>query len=227
MSHLAYVIFDRDGTIFDSSEIIYNTLKQVVLKHGKECPSFEELRKIKASTDEEYWSKLLGEKTKKWRDFEAELRHLMRARIVYARVFPQVSSVLKELKLMNLTLSLISALPGTEQTKRILQREGLLSFFGVVLTADDIKHEIDIYTAEHYPRKLILIGEVLKSLRADASESLVIGDTPTDIRAGNFFGANTVGILTGGRTLQELKKSNPDHIIKDLSKLPSVARRYV
>lgn len=227
MSPLTNVVFDRDGTIFDSSKIIYSTLRRVILKHGKECPSLGELQTMKASTDEEYWSNLLGKKTMKWRDYEAELRRLMRTNIIRAKIFPQVVSTLKELKLMNLTIALISALPGTEQTKEVLLREGLFHFFGVVLTADDIKHKIEIYTAEHYPRKLILIREALKLLKANASESVVIGDTPTDIRAGKFYGAKTVGTLTGEGNPQELAKSNPDHIIDDLSELPSVIREYV
>jgi phosphoglycolate phosphatase-like HAD superfamily hydrolase len=50
-------------------------------------------------------------------------------------------------------------------------------------------------------------------------EVLVIGDTPFDIRCGRAIGAKVLAVATGGATLQELKKHQPDWAVEDLSRV--------
>lgn len=53
----------------------------------------------------------------------------------------------------------------------------------------------------------------------------VIGDTPKDIESGkkaNTKNIKTIGVLTGSGTLEQLKSSNPDYILKNLSELSSI-----
>ena len=46
---------------------------------------------------------------------------------------------------------------------------------------------------------------------------LVIGDTPFDIRCGRAIGAKVLAVATGGATLEELKRHEPDWAVRDLS----------
>lgn len=45
---------------------------------------------------------------------------------------------------------------------------------------------------------------------------LVIGDTPLDIRCGRAIGAKVLAVATGGATLEELKRHEPDWAVADL-----------
>jgi len=54
-------------------------------------------------------------------------------------------------------------------------------------------------------------------------EVLVIGDTPLDIRCGRAIGAKVLAVATGGASLQELERHNPDWAVPDLTHA-SVAR---
>lgn len=54
-------------------------------------------------------------------------------------------------------------------------------------------------------------------------EVLVIGDTPLDIRCGRAIGAKVLAVATGGASLEELERHNPDWAVPDLTHLP-VAR---
>lgn len=47
-------------------------------------------------------------------------------------------------------------------------------------------------------------------------EILVIGDTPLDIRCGRAIGAKVLAVATGGATLEELKRHEPDWAVEDL-----------
>jgi phosphoglycolate phosphatase-like HAD superfamily hydrolase len=46
---------------------------------------------------------------------------------------------------------------------------------------------------------------------------LVIGDTPLDIRCGRAIGAKVLAVATGGATLDELERHQPDWAVKDLT----------
>ncbi len=48
-------------------------------------------------------------------------------------------------------------------------------------------------------------------------EVLVIGDTPLDIRCGRAIGAKVLAVATGGASLEELKRHDPDWAVPDLS----------
>ncbi len=56
-----------------------------------------------------------------------------------------------------------------------------------------------------------------KDLQPD--EIVVIGDTPFDIRCGKFIGAKVLAVATGGATLAELKRHQPDWAVKDLTQV--------
>jgi phosphoglycolate phosphatase-like HAD superfamily hydrolase len=48
---------------------------------------------------------------------------------------------------------------------------------------------------------------------------LVIGDTPLDIRCGRAIGAKVLAVATGGATLEELKRHQPDWAVVDLNRV--------
>jgi len=48
---------------------------------------------------------------------------------------------------------------------------------------------------------------------------LVIGDTPLDIRCARAIGAKALAVATGGATLDELKRHQPDWAVEDLKRV--------
>jgi phosphoglycolate phosphatase-like HAD superfamily hydrolase len=50
-------------------------------------------------------------------------------------------------------------------------------------------------------------------------EVVVVGDTPFDVRCGKFIGAKVLAVATGGAKLDELKKSQPDWAVEDLTRV--------
>ncbi|HLX71894.1 MAG TPA: HAD family hydrolase [Verrucomicrobiae bacterium] len=76
--------------------------------------------------------------------------------------------------------------------------------------ADDSEHRDEI-AAVARERGRRLLGNGLRD-----QEILVIGDTPLDIRCGRAIGARVLAVATGGATLEELKRHEPDWAVKDL-----------
>jgi len=94
-----------------------------------------------------------------------------------------------------------------------LRRFGLWESFQFGGFADD-HEDRDQIAAAAFERAKRVIG---KNLRAE--EIVVIGDTPFDIRCGKFIGAKVLAVATGGATLDELKKCQPDWAMEDLTQI--------
>ena len=53
----------------------------------------------------------------------------------------------------------------------------------------------------------------------EGGEIVVIGDTPKDVACGKYIGARTLGVATGGASLEELVECTPDWAVPDLTHL--------
>ena len=79
--------------------------------------------------------------------------------------------------------------------------------------ADDNEDRDLIAVAARERGRRILGG----NLRDD--EILVIGDTPFDIRCGRAINAKVLAVATGGATLEEIKRHQPDWAVEDLRRV--------
>jgi len=99
-----------------------------------------------------------------------------------------------------------------------LRRAGLWDLFETGGFADD-HEERDHIAAIARDRG----GQLLRESLADG-ETLVIGDTPLDIKCGRAIGAKVLAVATGGATLGELRQHQPDWAVASLAEItPSVA----
>ena len=55
--------------------------------------------------------------------------------------------------------------------------------------------------------------------RLAGEEVLVIGDTPLDVRCARAIGAKILAVATGGATLEELRRNEPDYLVRDLREI--------
>jgi phosphoglycolate phosphatase len=94
-----------------------------------------------------------------------------------------------------------------------LRRYGLWEIFETGAFADDNENRDHIAVAA-LERGRRVLGKNLQP-----QEIVVVGDTPFDVRCGKFIGAKTLAVATGGATLDELKKCQPDWAVKDLTQV--------
>jgi phosphoglycolate phosphatase-like HAD superfamily hydrolase len=92
-----------------------------------------------------------------------------------------------------------------------LRRYGLWEFFETGGFADDSEDRNQIAAAALERGRRILGGNL------HGGEILVVGDTPHDIRCGQFIGAKVLAVATGGAKLEELQRHKPDWAVEDLT----------
>jgi phosphoglycolate phosphatase-like HAD superfamily hydrolase len=94
-----------------------------------------------------------------------------------------------------------------------LRSHGLWEIFATGGFADDHEERDQIAAAARARGSRLLGGQ----LRGD--EIVVVGDTPFDIRCGKFIGAKVLAVATGGATLAELKRHQPDWAVENLREI--------
>jgi phosphoglycolate phosphatase-like HAD superfamily hydrolase len=94
-----------------------------------------------------------------------------------------------------------------------LRRYNLWHVFEIGAFADDSEDRNQIAVAA-LERGRRVLGKDLRP-----GEILVVGDTPFDIRCGKFIGAKVLAVATGGATLAELKRHQPDWAVEDLTQI--------
>jgi pyrophosphatase PpaX len=55
-----------------------------------------------------------------------------------------------------------------------------------------------------------------------AEEIALVGDTPSDVHSARALGALAVAVTTGFASREALVAAQPDHLLDDLSALPSI-----
>ncbi len=127
-------------------------------------------------------------------------------------LLPGVREVLKTLKAKGLKLAVFTY-NNSEAAKIALERTGIIEFFDVVLARDNVPKPKP--NPEH-------LKVVLQALGIGPNEVVVVGDSEMDIKPCKALGVRVVSVTTGIRTEEELKKYDPDFIIRELKELPDL-----
>jgi len=90
----------------------------------------------------------------------------------------------------------------------LLNRIGVRSLFDVVVARDDVERPKP--DSCHLSKTLSLLG-------VTAEEAIVVGDHPNDIISARSVGAKSIGVLSSGHSVDELKSAGADLVLKDVS----------
>ncbi len=199
------VIFDADGTLLDSRELVFQAYEHILTQHGKLMPDRVELAKSMGKTTNENYSTLIPEHdddklTELHREFQAQRVDLLDA-------YEGLHDLLQTLKDAQLKMGICTS--RGINVFRLLEEARIGEYFGAIVHAEMVsKHKPD-------PEGLFKVCEELKVL---PSASVMVGDTDADIGAGKAAGvAFTIGITHGFGTREHLQEAGADYIVDHLN----------
>lgn len=106
-----------------------------------------------------------------------------------------------------------------EDVERCLQKTGMLKYISVISTLYD-PALVDDYSGPGLKKKQIL--EVCRKMQIAPGESMIAGDSPTDITSGRLAGVSlTVGLLSGGLEEMLIKAAEPHLLLESVAVLPA------
>jgi pyrophosphatase PpaX len=197
-------LFDLDGTLIDSVELIMNTFRHTMITHRGEAPP------------RETWLRGLGTPlADQLRPFTADPGEVQAMVATYreynhanhdamVRRYPQVLETVHELKNAGRQLGVVTS-KMRAGTIRGLACCGLDGLFDVLVGADDVdRHKPD-------PTPVL---KALEWLQADPASTVFIGDSPHDLASGRAAGVRTAAALWGPFPREWLEPHQPDYWLK-------------
>ena len=214
MKDKKYIIFDFDGTLFDSQIGIKNAIQFALSKEGIEERNEDTLTAFIGPSLHYSFEKHYGFNKEKIEDLIANLRlYYSDKGYKETEIYQGVREMLFELKDKNKSLSIATAKP-TIYAKQILEDFELTSFFDSIQGSST--------NGELFPKDRV-IGTVMKELDLfDAEDCVMIGDTIYDIKGAQQHNMRTIAVNYGYGKLKDLKSARANVIVETVSELKNV-----
>jgi pyrophosphatase PpaX len=206
-------LFDLDGTLIDSIELILTSYRHTLREHRREVPP------------DEVWLAGVGTPLRaQFRRFSDDAEEIEAMVATYqahnlahhdalVRDYPGVRDMVRALSGRGTRLGVVTSKrrPGTLLGLKKGSFDGL---FDVLVTADDVERH------KPHPEP---VERALEQLGAEASEAVFVGDSPHDMAAGNGAGVATAAVLWGPFLRSTLEQHDPDFWIGDPRELTELA----
>jgi len=210
-----YIIFDFDGTLVDSNDIIVSALQETAKRARKEMLSDKELDNILGKPLDIQVKSFATENVEDHVEF---YRHYYRShRDTMTKIFPGIKEMLDELKALGCIMGIVSN-KGTSGLRHGIEMFGLEDYFEFVISA------YDVVNRKPHPEPIYKALEILK---ADPHEALFIGDSTHDIECGKNASVKTVLVDWSILNKEILMASEPDYVIKDAKDLIDIVQRSI
>jgi len=208
------IIFDLDGTMVDSVVGITNSIIYALQKYDIEIPNEDELKKFIGPPLIDSFQELYGFSREEAMTAFEYYRDYYRAKGIFeCSVFPGIEDLLKSLKENGKNLMVATA--KVEQYANIvLEHFGLTEYFTCVAGSN-----LD-GTRAH---KDEIILSVLERCRiTDREHTLMIGDRMHDILGAKYASIDSIGVLFGYGTKEELEDAGADIIAASVDDLKTI-----
>jgi len=205
-------LFDLDGTLIDSVELILRSYRHTLRTHRGHAPP------------DELWLKGLGTpirvQLRQWSEDPAEIEQMARTYSAYnmehhdalVRPYDGIVSTVTELKRRGKRIGLVTSKVRTGAL-RGLRVTGLEPAFDTIVGADDVQNP-----KPHAEPVLV----ALSRLGAGAADAVFVGDSRHDLVSGRAAGVATAAALWGPFDRPHLQDLEPDYWLErpeDLSRL--------
>ena len=207
-------LFDLDGTLLDSIDLILRSYRHTMRVHrGTEPP-------------DDVWMRGLGTplwvQFRHWTEDPVEIEAMVATYRAYnmehhdalARPYEGVVDAVRALKGTGSGLGLVTSKMRSGAV-RGLQLLGLVDAFPVIVGADEVTHP------KPHPEPVL---KALDLLGAPAGETVFIGDSRHDIECGRAAGVQTAAVLWGPFDRAHLEDLAPDHWLERPADLEALGR---
>lgn len=201
------ILFDLDGTIINTNELIFTSFNYVLNEYMGLNVSREQIVKGFGEPLTETFLRYDKERAEELVNIYLEYSHARQDELI--KSYPGVEEALSKLKELGIKLAIV-----TSKRRAVaysgMDTFGLRKYFDVIVTPED--------TIKHKPH-----GEpVLKAcelLGLKPCETIMVGDSHNDILSGKNVGAKTSAVSYTEFKMEDILKYEPDYVIDHISEL--------
>ncbi len=204
------VLFDLDGTLLDTIELILTSFRHATTTVlGEALPDAVLLKNVGvplAVQMREFDELRAEELLAVYRAHNGEIHD------EYVKCYPEVPETLHELADRGMPMGVVTS-KSRLVAERGLAITGLAEMFDAVITCDD--------TERHKPDPEPLLS-CARALGVDLRYCVYVGDSPHDVRAARAGGAVPVAVTWGVSSAADLRAEGPVAVIDRMGQLPEV-----
>lgn len=202
------VLFDLDGTILDTNELIIQSFMHALKGTVPEdfdrlhiiphmgMPLVEQLQLLSGKVDIEEYAVAYREYNYRKHDEMVTL-------------FPGVSATVRQLKQHGIKVGIVTT-KRRPMTERALRMFGLYDQMDAIVTLDDVEH------AKPHPEPVL---KAMDAVGAEPSRTCMVGDSPFDIEAARRAGVTPVGVAWSLKGDAVLRQAGAAHILDTIDQL--------
>lgn len=209
-----YILFDLDGTLTDPAIGITNSVMYALKKYGVEVGDRRELYKFIGPPLMDSFEEYYGFSKEEAKTAVEYYRKYYRDKGMFENlVYDGFEDLLKTLKDSNKTLIVATSKPEVF-AKQILEHFDIAKYFTYIAGSNLDGTRV---------RKDEVIRYALESCNiTDLSKAIMIGDREHDIIGAKKTGINSIGVLFGYGSRNELEKSGADFIVDTVADIGKV-----
>jgi len=194
------VLFDLDGTLIDSVQLILESYRHTLAAHGLPPLSDDEwLRGVGTPLSAQFAP---------WQDDQGTMEAMIATYREYnlanhdrmVREFPGVVETVRGVRARGLKTGLVTS-KARQGALRGLRLVGLDDAMDVLVCADEV------HNPKPHPEP---VEKAVRLLRADPANTVYIGDSIHDLRSGRAAGVRSAAVLWGPFTRAHLAPAEPD-----------------
>lgn len=207
MKRFKGIIFDIDGTLTSTNELIFASFNHVTKKYLNKEYTPEELIALFGPTEEHIIRELTGERFEEARrDYFSYYRN---NHSELADIYPGMREILQEVKKRGIPVAIFTG-KGREAATITLKMLGIIDYFDLIVTGDDVlRHKPAPEGIQLFIDKYKLIKE----------EVLLIGDAPADIKAARAAGIQIASVVWDSYAKQEVLEAGSDFVFHTVEEL--------
>lgn len=194
------IIFDIDGTLTSTNELIFATFNHIAQKYEGRTYTDEEIIAMFGPTEDVILrEKFNGDKFKEVYDEYYKFYRENHPRM--ADLYPGIVDILKEIKQRKIYTSIFTG-KGRKTTEITLEILGIKKFFDMIVTGDDV--------VNHKPSPEGIF-QFLNKFKLNKDEVLMVGDSIADIIAAREAGIDIASVVWDSYAKDEVIKLNSLH----------------
>lgn len=206
-NNITTLLFDFDGTLLNTNELIIQTFSTVLEKHFPDSYGREEILDFIGPSLNQTFDIIAPSRSEELVKEYRELNRTLHDDLVTG--YDGVEETLHILKKRGIKLAIVST-KRKETILHGLRLMGVSELFDVIISLDDVENP------KPDPEPIL---KALEAVSSSASESLMIGDNSHDIEGGKNAGVRTAAVAWSVKGEKFLASLNPDYMLHHMSDL--------
>jgi len=208
------VLFDLDGTIVDTNELIINSFMHALKQNGLPSLSREQIIPFMGTTLQQQMQVFSGLQNisgleQAYRSYNYEHHDSL------IQAFPHVNETMEELRRRGIKMGIVTT-KIRPTTLRALEMFDLLQYMDTIVTVNDVTEP------KPHPEPVLT---AVRNLGVDLRRTLMVGDSAVDIQSAKAAGVYAAGVAWSLKGEAVLRKYEPDYIIHDMRDLYDIVEQ--